>query len=159
MLEGAKLNAAAANDAENQVLVELSRADVETRRVSAMHRAASAMLGATALLLVLVLGLLIAISVGVHMLNARLGEISDAIGSVARPLQRHRCPRTRAPWLLTPHRPLGRPERRVGHPSEPRKHSRVVREHQSTHRRHRDRRRSPRRGGQPDGAQAVAAER
>jgi hypothetical protein len=67
-------------DSETSALVELSKVDLENRRVNATSRIATAMLASTCLLLVLVLGLIITVAVMLNRLNDSIAEIANAVG-------------------------------------------------------------------------------
>ena len=79
MLSNVKLSVPATSDSERASLVELSKHDVEQARIRAMQRAGTVMLASTALLLVLVLGLLITLAAGMANLNSHLRTISDTL--------------------------------------------------------------------------------
>ena len=70
-------------DGETQALVELSKVDLENRRVKAISRASQAMVASTCLLLLLVLGLLLVVAIMMNRLNDSIAEIADAVGPAA----------------------------------------------------------------------------
>lgn len=70
-------------DNETSALVELSKVDLENRRVQAMSRIATAMLASTCLLLLLVLGLVLVIGIMLNRLNDSIADIADSVGPAA----------------------------------------------------------------------------
>lgn len=78
-----KMELANRPDSETTALVELSKVDLENRRVKAMSRAATAMMASTAVLLVLVLGLIVTVAVMMSRINDTLSSIADSVGPSA----------------------------------------------------------------------------